>query len=143
MEYPGGEKTLHFFSKERRPHIKELISLSIDPITLEGVVHFDGYYYVDDAELPKQQMMSYRHYACEGETRTACLEALDAEVEIYRREKVKDTSTFWMEKDEDGSEMNICLFPTDLQKMYFKVLKIIKDDRMVSVAPVQEYDEKK
>jgi hypothetical protein len=115
------------------------MNLSINSETLEGVLTFDGYYYIDDSELPKKLMMSYRNYdkkLC-GECmqtwrRGDCMEALDADIEIYRREKLKETSVSWPDVDEDGEEMNICLFPTDIQKIYFKVLNIIKDDRLPS-----------
>ena len=142
MDYSDGEKTLDFSSKGPQPYVQHILKLSIDPITMEGFIHFDGYYYVEDTDLPKIHTMSYRHYAMEpcktsynGWRRCACLEALDADIEIYRHETMEDTSTFWTERMEDGDEIDMCLFPTKKQKLFFRIVEILKDDRMGQDTP--------
>jgi hypothetical protein len=45
------------------------------------------------------------------------------QIEIYKREKIENTDVISTIDDEDGGEMDVCFFPTDIQIIYFKVLR--------------------
>jgi hypothetical protein len=50
-------------------------------------------------------------------------------IEFTRREIINNTDSYGPVQDEDGSEMNICFFPTDHQRLHFKILqKLEKSD---------------
>lgn len=44
-------------------------------------------------------------------------------IEVYRRETIECTNQISRIEDEDGEEMNVCFFPTDRQRLYFRVLE--------------------
>jgi len=44
-------------------------------------------------------------------------------IEVYRRETIECTNQISTIEDEDGEEMNVCFFPTDRQRIYFRVLE--------------------
>jgi hypothetical protein len=136
---------IHFHANsfsERHPHIKELIKYVNDGS--EGYLHFDGYYYVYDGSedeytksrseyaenlLPKRLLMDVivqetepYHVFCGGSWfRTVSHEQY--EVEFYRREKLNCTDVISEIEDDDGEPMHVCFFPTDEQKLYFRVIK--------------------
>lgn len=93
------------------PYIKKLISYDIGDHFAKGgacscgTLEYDGYFYVDDDELP------IRTNLCIS-AGTQCL--LYKTVEIYMRDKFEDTSR----RDDDG----VCLFPTCRMKVYFRVI---------------------
>jgi hypothetical protein len=123
------DRTVYFYAPTdvRRPYVQELLGLSINPITMEGVIHFNGYYYVEDIDLPQKLRMTYRHTA--GPDREV-VEYLYADVEVERREKGEPTDSYSTIDDGDGEEMNICFFPTAIQRLYFRVLEIFEDVRL-------------
>ena len=47
-------------------------------------------------------------------------------VEFYKREKIVCTNSYSTINEPDGSEMNVCFFPTDRQKLYFRVVETIQ-----------------
>jgi hypothetical protein len=126
------DRTAYFYApaEVRTPYIQELLGISINPITLEGVIHFNGYYYIEDIDLPQKLRMTYRHTT--GQNREV-VEYLYADVEVYRREKGKATDSYSTIEDDDGEEMNVCFFPTAIQRLYFRVLEIFEDVRLPSV----------
>jgi hypothetical protein len=118
----------------RIPYVQEIIALTIDKDAMMGVLHFDGYYYVDDTELPRKARLVYTRPEAEPyEVEGGCMkyryaDIFDAEVEITKREKIENTNTYSPVED-DGEEMNICFFPTDIQKIYFTILAINHEKR--------------
>ncbi len=126
-------RQFHFYSSDRRePFIRTLYDYQLSKDGKEGHIHFNGYYYVLDEEFPRRvyiittlredtpieeettdsySMCSYRH-----------LEEKFYSIEIYRREKIRNTSEYG-DIEEDGQQMRVCFFPTDEQKIYFRVLK--------------------
>lgn len=124
-------RRFEFFSKERRdPYIQRLIEFNIGGA--EGYIQFDGYYYVMNEEFPKhiffnttlREAEPYEEETREDEyhCKYRVLEDDFYEVEIYDRQYIKNTSSYDEVDEEDGSKMRICYFPTNEQKIYFKVI---------------------
>lgn len=112
-------RRFEFFSKERRdPYIDKLIDYKISET--EGYIHFDGYYYVMNEEFPKRIFFNTSVLQTDNEYKV--IEDKFYEVEIYDREKMKNTSSY-DEVEEDGSKMRICYFPTHEQKIIFKIIQ--------------------
>jgi len=121
-----------FFSTDRRdPYIRRLIDYQISDT--EGSIAFDGYYYVLNEEFPIRTMYNttlreekpYEEGTTEeGGTYAKYKNVEDKwyEIEIYDRQKVKDTSKF-SNIDEDGESVMVCFFPTYEQKIMFRVIK--------------------
>lgn len=149
----GGGRTLDFhpMNRDTRPYIQELIDYKYDDETKQGQIKFNGYYYVDDAtELPKVTFMHMvlnedEPYKIEevdesntpfalrmkeyGVTCGMCtryyyneLDNRLYEIEFYKREKIENTDVI-STIDDDGGEMDVCFFPTDIQILYFRVLQ--------------------
>lgn len=132
MKYKMNDtRRFEFFSKERRdPYVQKLIDFQVSDT--EGYIHFDGYYYVMNEEFPKRVFFNttvredkpyeekQTEYGYECKYRT--LEDDFYEVEIYDRVKIVNTSSYDEVEDEDGSKMRICYFPTNEQKIHFKVI---------------------
>lgn len=60
-------------------------------------------------------------------------------IEVYRRETIECTNQISTIEDEDGEEMNVCFFPTDRQRLYFRVLEIISSNtRFVELRDILE-----
>jgi hypothetical protein len=126
-------REFEFHTKDRRnPYIDEVIDYNVSED--KGYIYFNGYYYVLNEEFPIRMFFTSTLYEDEptevveidGNTRKRykVLETVYYEVEIYDREKLKDTSEFGEMEDEDGSRMRVCFFPTHEQKIYFKVIKV-------------------
>ena len=124
-------RRFEFFSRERRdPYVEYLIDFQVSET--EGFIHFDGYYYVMNEELPKrlffnttvredtpyEEKETMYGYECKYKT----VEDKFYEVEIYDRVKIENTSEY-DEVDEDGHKMKICYFPTNEQKILFKIIR--------------------
>lgn len=115
-----------FFSSERRnPYIQKIIEHQISEN--EGYVYFDGHYYVSDIEFPKSTFLNIsirtKIRMNEDEPIYKLTQDKYYQIEIYKREKIKNTSEYGEMIDEDGSTMKVCLFPTHEQKIYFKILE--------------------
>jgi hypothetical protein len=116
----------------RNPYVTEERSIRFECDEKEGTIYFNGYYYVLNEEFPIRMFFSTVLYEDEpyevtqngSDTykRYKVLEKKFYEVEVYDREKLKDTSEFGEMEDEDGSRMRVCFFPTHEQKIYFKVI---------------------
>ena len=81
---------LFLTGKDNTPYIQELLDYKNDD--KEGYITFDGYYYVEDKDLPRTLLM------------------------------LPHTSMCGPVEDTDGSTMNVCFFPTMHQTLYFRVL---------------------
>ena len=120
-------RQFEFYSKDHRnPYIMNLIDFKISEI--EGHLHFNGYYYVSNKEFPKRiffvtTVREDKPYKIEDKCNMYnIIEYKMYEVEIYNREKMKNTSSY-DEIDEDECKMKICYFPTHEQKILFKVIQ--------------------
>jgi hypothetical protein len=107
----------------------------------EGKFEFNGYYYVEDSDLPKDHDLCYTRYGEDGE-----VERNFYIVQIYKREEIEDTSVFTPTKkpdppteidtkpvnvdDDDDEEWwdGVCFFPTKRQVLYFRVIVKAKED---------------
>jgi hypothetical protein len=106
----------------------------------EGSVLFNGYYYVQDSDipsetghLPKQMEIHVKirekepykeEYLEDGSTRLyhVVYDEYFYIIEVYKRVKHESTNEI-SEIEDDGEPMEVCFFPTDLQTLYFRVLK--------------------
>lgn len=124
-------RQFHFYSNDHRnPYIQELIEYNISEGG--GYIHYDGYYYVNNEEFPKrlffittlrdeipyEEKRTDTDYSCKYKI----IEEDFYEIEIYDRIKIKNTSEFSEMEDEDGSTMRVCFYPTDEQKIMFKII---------------------
>jgi hypothetical protein len=126
-----------YIKSPRGPRIEYLIDYTISD--REGYIHFDGYYYVLDDELPIHIFYSTTLYEDKPyeivETKYGPhekykeIEEKYYEIEIYKIEKIKNTSEFGEMEDEDGSTMKVCFFPTHEQKIYFRIINEFKSDK--------------
>ena len=132
----------------RCPYIRDQESKEFSINETEGSITFNGYYYVED-EPPPYKDNSYDHYPkwlpqqvflnttlkeIESEVKTDTttytnydyLEEHTYIVEIYKRVKHKSTNEYRTLEEDDGSEMEVCFFPTDLQTLYFRIIEKLK-----------------
>jgi hypothetical protein len=104
-----------------------------------GLIEFNGYIYYDignetnyNRSLSKS-LLCMTEYSTEGVvnsdapeiTTYSCIQHHMYEVEFYRREIIKNTNAYSTIEEDDGTEMNVCFFPTNYQRVYFKVLREI------------------
>ncbi len=142
------ETYINFTAKSncRHPFIKDLFNYSIDLTLNEGTIEFDGYYYVED-KVPEKEWE--RRYSEVLPTRLLMdVIVMDAEakpvpgkpgsytqetisgnqyyIEVYKRDYIKNTDVTSTIEDDDGEEMRVCFFPTDHQRLHFRILKEVK-----------------
>lgn len=85
----------------------------------ETSVEFDGYLYAKDEDFP------VRCIAVVIQTdSTQPHTSFHAIIEIYKRITIKDTSVY-SEMDDEGESMNVCFFPTQHQKIWFRIVEHI------------------
>ena len=134
-----------------RVYIQDLKNYSIDLTNNEGTIEFNGYYYVnDDDEIKEEWSQRYREtlptillmdvIVMEGEAKPVVgesgsyrQEVISGDrylVQVYKRDIIQNTDVISKEVDEDGEEMNICFFPTNLQRLHFHILKVVKGNEI-------------
>jgi hypothetical protein len=104
--------SISFYNKNhkvRRPYVSEIFSINID----KGFLEFDGHYYINNKELP---IKMYMNICDDNENSIKFL------VILYKKKELKDTSKTFYDKDAGG---NICLFPTNRIKLWFKTIKVM------------------
>lgn len=116
------------------PSISELYNQSYDGSS--GVVEFDGYYYVNNPDVAET---NYRKYGRTIPTKEVAMirifrhgvkiESKLHIIEIYRRDIIKCTDRISTVDDDDGSEMKVCFFPSNHQRIYFRVLETDPSDK--------------
>jgi hypothetical protein len=117
----------------RNPYIEELFEYNVSDT--EGLIHFNGHYYVQMEELPVRcffntYVREEKPYNVEGNSSSyRILEEDFYEVEIYDIEKIVNTSSYDEVDDEDGSKMKICYFPSHEQKIKFKIINKFNSDK--------------
>lgn len=105
----------------------------------EGTFTFNGYYRVENhpPPYPEDEHLEiynrpyrYSHYLpsniCLYLKSNTTYEEHYYSVEIYKKVIHENTNRYSTINDEDGSEMNVCFFPTDHQTLYFKILETLK-----------------
>ena len=129
---------LYFHSSWRVPYIENLMDFVCDGSG--GSITFDGYYYVEDVcddrphhALPQRLMMDYYFYD-EGKKTEAFYE-----IEVYKRDFIKNTSTISEDLEEDGSVMKVCFFPTHKQTVYFRVLSTYASKKDIPQEVIKRY----
>jgi len=86
-----------------------------------GFIEFNGYIYYNIGDETKY-----------GKQLDKALLIIDGnkldifQVEFVKREIIKKTDEFSLVDDEDFGEMTVCFFPTDHQRVHFKVINEIK-----------------
>lgn len=104
----------------------------------EGYIEFDGYLYWnigEEQEFPRtltRALLTVAEIAKEGvynsvtgSTHHELLACHIYEVEFTRRVLIKNTNSYSTIEEEDGSEMNVCFFPTEHQVLHFRILQDI------------------
>lgn len=103
------------------PFLRKVFALTFDGS--DGMIEFDGHYYVGDPESPchgrSLPTMEFLLVKKEGEESDSDMYV----VEILRREKLACTDVSSEVEEEGGYTMNVCFFPTDRQRLYFRVLE--------------------
>jgi hypothetical protein len=121
---------IHFNTDDGAPHPFIDRIFNYENNGTEGVLEFDGYYYVNDSEEAAAKARSeyeyvYAHTLPQEAQMIICKDCMLThayEIQIYKREKIENTDKFSIVDEPDGSEMSVCFFPTDRQRIYFKVL---------------------
>jgi hypothetical protein len=103
------------------PYMRKVFGYAIDGS--EGTVEFDGHYYVSEPDSPRKgrslPKIEFLLVKKEGEERESDMYV----VEVYRQEKLECTDVISTIDDDEGGEMSVCFFPTDHQRLYFRVLE--------------------
>lgn len=105
-----------------RFHIRDLKDIKWNEFSMNGYIEFDGYFYIDEEEYASNPYIMVVHskeyinpsfYHRYG-------------IIFEKRELIKDTS-FPEDFSNDDPEENICFFPTEHQRLTFKIVKIFPD----------------
>ena len=144
---------IHFqgMGYHRAPYVRDGESVIYECDGKEGTIAFDGYFYVENGPppyelpayrryeewLPKKAFMSmirrekepYKKEPVDGVTRVyykefeKCLYV----IEIYKKEVYESTNqTSYIEDGDGGDLMEVCFFPTNRMKIWFRVLEVIE-----------------
>lgn len=110
------------------PNISELYNKTFDGSS--GIVEFDGYYYVSNPDVAESD---YRKYGRTIPTKEVAMirrfkHGVKVEsnlhiIEIYRRDIIECTDRISTIEYDDGSEMKVCFFPSNHQRIYFHILE--------------------
>jgi hypothetical protein len=125
------DMTLSFYPfGVRNPFIRELKSHE------NSTLVFDGYFYVDQKDLPIQRVMVKFGEEVIDENGCSCRSAIESShIEIYEKLSGEDTSYYGDHidtvadisgndaSDDDYYEGNICLFPTEITTLKYRVMK--------------------
>lgn len=91
---------------------------------------FDGYFYVDQKDLPVQRIMARFGEPYVDEDGTSCRSMVtSSHIEIYEKLSGEDTSYYGDESpisDLSGNmddDWNICFFPTEITTLKYRVMK--------------------
>jgi hypothetical protein len=90
---------------------------------INGSIEFNGYIYYNIGEETKYGKQLDKALLIIDDVNISILE-----VEFVKRELIKKTDEYSLVDDEDFGEMNVCFFPTDHQRVHFKVIREIKKD---------------
>jgi hypothetical protein len=100
----------------KNPFIQKLISHENNTIV------FDGYFYVETKALPVQRiMMRYSEPVKDDDGNMYRSQISCDHVEII--EKISGEDTSFVESDLDSDEENICLFPTEITTLKYRIIK--------------------
>lgn len=135
-----------FLTSGSNPYVQELFELHLD--ASEGYIEFNGYYYADDSTFPRRYLMLYARYSDattikeEKGYRTIYANQLEhtLAIEIYRREIIETTDVLSTIEDDDGESMDICFFPTNKQKLFFRILQRYDDVREITPEICAEFE---
>ncbi len=95
---------------------------------------FDGYFYVDQKDLPVQRIMARFGEPYVDEDGTSCRSMISSShIEIYEKLSGEDTSYYGDESPVPGNttdlsgneedDWNICFFPTEITTLKYRVMK--------------------
>jgi hypothetical protein len=104
----------------------------------KGYVDFDGYIYYDigDEDVYNRKLSKCFFYVMDLNDKDKFVPFY--EIEFYRREILKNTNSYSEIEEDNGEKLNVCFFPTDHQRVYFKVLsEFLKGDPIP-----EEYNQK-
>lgn len=137
---------IEFIANHQYPHMMEVYDFACDGE--RGEVEFDGYYTAHDVSeceppeysMPKESYLLVKKYR-EGGPRIwmepsdvsgyvtrhteFCRDSYIYRVLIERRVKLQNTNSWSEDVDDDGRVYTVCYFPTDRQRLWFRVLETI------------------
>lgn len=107
-----------------------------------GHIEFNGYIYYDIGDETKYNrqltkgLLHMTEYSSEGKedptkpgvTSYSFIQRHIYEVEFIQREIISETDRYSTIADEEDKPMRVCFFPTDHQRVYFKVLREIAEN---------------
>lgn len=104
---------------------------------VNGIFTFNGYYNVENHPPPYPEdeglqiyERPYRYLTYLPKLFDMYVKTTDEEhyyrVEIFKKEIHKNTDKYSIIESDDGSEMQVCFFPTDKQTLHFKILETLK-----------------
>ncbi len=121
----------------KTPYIRDGNTVVYECNGKEGSIAFNGYFYIEDGPpenpkpwqssedwLPKKVCMTItrREDDADGKVLQSCVYL----VEIYKKEMYESTN----EKsyiEEEGIQVEVCFFPTNRMKIWFRVLEILEE----------------
>lgn len=111
----------------RNPFLREVISHE------DGTLVFDGYFYVDQKDLPVERVMvRFGESLTDVDGNNYRTATSAAHIEIYEKISGEDTSFYGDPKetdvsgntvDDNDSDEGICFFPTEITTLKYRVLK--------------------
>ena len=131
MELDSLQCHFHIEDREkvrRSPYVRKVLQYDIS----SGFIEYDGYFYIEESDLPLTYILHL------GEREKSPYKIEDdryyynyvfehlLQIEIYRRESFEDTSVISDDIDEEGEPMRICFFPTNRERIWFRILKNMK-----------------
>lgn len=109
-----------------KPQVHALLSFGLEG--LKGEIMFEGQCYIQESQLPYKIGLVVSRFKKDvyieeiDGTLWYCSDLLRKDrflVEIWKAEKLKDTSQSWYDEEAGG---DICLFPTGEHRLHFRVL---------------------
>lgn len=103
-------------------HIIDLIDIKWSEVTMNGFISFNGYFHLKEEKFPKipYLMVIYTH----NNVKPSAFHMYG--IVFEKKTSIKDTSKYGTIEDEDES-MSVCFFPTEKQRLIFKIVKIFED----------------
>ena len=123
----GLQIVFHRASKDAHvvPYIRDQKSIEYICDGKKGSILFNGYYYIQHQQLPTKAIMQVRRGEEDGDG--DIIKASEEHfyiIEIYDRDIYESTNETSKIDDDHGGFMNVCFFPTNRQRLHFRILSI-------------------
>lgn len=105
-----------------RFHILNLKDIKWSEVSMNGYIEFDGYFYIEEKEYASNPYIMFIH----SKELISPIIYHRYGIIFEKKELIKDTS-FPEGFSNDDPEENICFFPTEHQRLVFKIVEIFPD----------------